>query len=143
MYFQGEKCTLSFGMNFTNGQMLLTGSIWFRRDAVAQSGDPVPSRIPFRLILTEAEFNELSRWISSGISLPFQLPAPLRHLSRTSPSASGATTFELELSHEQIPPWWNWDVVFPLTVRLNIPPHEYTYLANAVSREYWSSDLSW
>ncbi len=143
MRFQGEKCILSFGMNFTDERMLLTGSIWFRRDVVAQVGEPVPNRVPFRLTLTEAEFNELRRWVSSDAPLPFQLPAPLRHLSRISPQSSDINTFELELSHEQLPPWWNWDIIFPLTIRLNIHSHEYAYLTNTLSREYWSANLSW
>ncbi len=143
MRFQGEKCTLSFGMNFKNEQMVLTGSIWFRRDTLPQSGEPVPNRIPFRLALTEAQFNELRGWVSSDAPLPFQLPAPLRQLRRISPQSSDINTFELELSHEQLPPWWNWDVVFPLTIRLNIRPHEYAYLAGTLNREYWSANLSW
>ncbi|GEM_PF-1557368 len=143
MRFQGEKCTLSFGMNFTNRQMLLTGSIWFRRDALAQSGEPVPNRIPFQLTLTEAELDELRRWLETDASPSFQLPAPLQHLRRVSPQSSDTNTFELELSHEQLPPWWNWDIVFPLTVRLNIRPREYAYLTGTLNREYWSDNLSW
>ena len=145
MRFQGENCTLSFGMSFTKEQMLLTGSIWFRRDAPAQvRPEPiVPNRIPLRLALTETEFDELRHWLTTDAPAPLQLPDPLRHLRRVHSPQADVTVFEIELCHEQLPAWWNWDVVFPLTVRLIIRPREYAYLTNTLNREQWSANLIW
>lgn len=122
---------------------MLTGSIWFRRDPPDDPDLIKPARIPFQLKLTEAEFSELRQWLAMDASAAFQLPAPLRHLSRISPQPAGVNVLELELTHEQLPAWWNWDVVFPLTIRLAIPPPEYTYLTGILNRESWSADLMW
>lgn len=130
-------------MQFTTGHILLTGSIWFRRDVPADPDLVKPARVPFKLKLTEAEFDELRRWLALDTSSPLQLPAPLRHLRRLSTQPSGISTLELELTHEQLPAWWNWDVVFPLTIRLTIPPPEYNYLTGILSREHWSAELMW
>ena len=148
MHFQGETCTLSFGIHFMPDHILLTGSIWFRRDNPVQSKQTaynrtIPDRIPFQLKLTNAKFSEMRHWLAVDTKTPFQLPAPLRHLSRISPQMPDVNVIDLELTHDQLPSWWNWDVVFPLTVRLTIRPTEYAYLTGILSREYWSADLTW
>lgn len=135
-------------MHFTTGHIQLTGSIWFRQGTPARpkpddADQAKPARIPFNLTLTEAEFSELRHWLTADTPTLFQLPAPLRHLRRISPQPSGVTTLELELTNEQLPVWWNWDIVFPLTIRLAIPPPEYDYLTGILNREHWSADLMW
>lgn len=142
MRFQGENCTLSFGLSFEGEQVLVNGTIWPRRP------DNKPSRhqsSPLRFVkhFSEADFVRLQHWLASDSVEPLPLPSPLRYLRRLTTPTDGVTYLELELAFDQVPPWWNWEITFPLKVKLEIRKNEFNYLTNSLGREHWSTDLTW
>lgn len=145
MRFQGENCTLSFGLYFDSGQVLLTGTLWPRPPASGAAHSPrtQPPRLRFQSHLSESQLNELRHWLLNGSSTPFALAEPIRYIRRLPTQPDGLVQFDMELSFDQVPPWWDWAVVFPLTVRVEVRLNEFTYLTNALQREYWSADLTW
>lgn len=142
MRFQGENCTLSFGLYFDGGQVLLTGTLWPRRPTAFQTQYQSP-RLRFQSIFTEEQITNLQRWLSTGSTAPFPLVDPIRAVHRLPTQLNDMTQLELELSLNEVPVWWNWDVSFPLTIQLEVRPNEFLYLTKSLSREYWSADLTW
>lgn len=139
MQFQGENCTLSFGLSFEkDGRVLLNGNFWLQPPVPR----PQPARVRFNRVFPEADLEHLQRWLTTLPAEPLPLPNPLRHLKRL-PSDEPTVRLELELTHNQIPPWWAWAVSFPLRVVLEIRPNEYAYLVQSLSRDRWTTDLAW
>ena len=142
MRFQGENCTLSFGLYFDSGHVVLSGTVWHRRSSSPQARQEA-NRLRFQSQLTEDPLTELREWLTNDSTAPFTLAEPVRLIRRLPPTPDGVTQLELELTLDQVPPWWDWDISFPLTVRLEIRPNEFNYLTNTLSRDYWSADLTW
>lgn len=140
MRFQGENCTLSFGLSFDKrGQVLLSGTLWLQPPAPR----PQPSRVRFNRVFPEADIAHLQEWLTAQPAESLPLPEPLRQLKRVSAADEQTVRLELELTLEQVPPWWAWDVSFPLRVLLEIRPNEYAYLTQSLSRDRWTTDLTW
>lgn len=146
MRFQGETCTLSFGLFFDRDQVLLNGSLWPRRPAGAEPRQQ-PPRLRFNNRFSAADIDRLQQWLLAGSAEPLDLPNPLRRIRRMplpdDEAADGMIGLEIELCTHQVPEWWAWDIEFPLRLRMVIRTSEFTYLTNALSREHWSSNLAW
>ncbi len=142
MRFQGENCTLSFGLHFDNGQVSLNGTLWLQPSADAQPR-PEPSRLRFNRLLPETDLVRLQRWLADGPTEALLLPDPIRHIKRLSAPDELTVRLEVELGFEQVPPWWNWAISFPLRVLLEVRPNEYAYLIKSLDREHWSTNLTW
>lgn len=146
MRFQGETCTLSFGLFFDQDQVLLNGSLWPRRPAAFEPRQQ-PPRLRFNNRFSAADISRLQDWLLSGSAEPLDLPDPMRRIRRIplpdNETADDLIGLEIELRTPEVPTWWAWDVEFPLKLRIIIRASEYTYLTNALSREHWSSNLTW
>ncbi len=142
MRFQGENSTLSFGLYFEAGRVLLNGTVWLRRPNSAPDS-PSP-RVRFSTFFSEDEILRLQQWLSASSAGPFVLPHPLRHITRHTDTTDFAAVFDVTFQADQlVPSWWNWAVTSPLTVRLEVRPNELAYLIKALSREHWSTNLTW
>ena len=140
MHFQGEICTLSFGLQFTHEQVLLSGTVWLRpSDAHLRSE---PTRLHFRSLLTASEIVNLQHWLTDTSQVSFILPDPIRKIQRLADTGDGVVHLEMEY-HQPEPLWWAWPVTSPLKIHLAIRPNEFSYLLNSLNRESWSADLSW
>lgn len=142
MRFQGENCTLSFGMYFEKGQVTLNGTLWLRRSLELMSRQEQP-RLRFNNLFSETDIQHLQEWLDSGSAEPMPIPAPFRRISRLSGPNDDLIRLELELQSDQVPSWWDWEISFPLRVVLEISPNEFTYLTRSLSRDYWSANLTW
>ncbi len=142
MRFQGENCTLSFGLYFTGGQVQLTGTIWPRHSVAADPRSRQPL-LRFDKLLSETELDRLQLWLANESNTPLPLPNPLKQIRRLNDQPTGVTHLELELSTDQVPPWWDWDISFPLKIELEVRRNELDYLTKSLNREHWSADLTW
>ncbi|MGF7214240.1 hypothetical protein GGR92_000380 [Spirosoma lacussanchae] len=141
MRFQGENCTLSFGLSLDKGLVRLSGTVWPLRQATrSQPQQPV---VRFHSLLPPDQLTALQTWLASESSTPLPFTDPIRYVRRLSSPVGNITQLELELSLEQVPVWWNWEIRFPLIVRLDIRQPEFVYLTRALQRDSWSVDLSW
>ena len=142
MRFQGENCTLSFGLYFDKGQVLLNGRVWPRRPGTLGAAYELPD-LRFNTLFSEEDMGKLQHWLLAGSPESLGLPAPLGRVHRLPDPDNGRVQFAVELTTDQVPAWWNWDVEFPLTVRLEVGQNEFTYLTQTLNREHWSADLTW
>jgi hypothetical protein len=143
MHFQGENCTLSFGLHFDKEQVSLTGTLWPRRPP-SREPRPHPLRLQFATLFSENELQTIQHWLASGhTSEPLPLKGNVRLINRVSGPDSNMVYLDLEFDFGQAPDWWDWPVHFPLTAQLEIRPSELTYLVKSMNRAQWSSDLTW
>ncbi len=140
MRFQGEICTLSFGLHFNRAEVLVTGNVWL----LGQDGQHNPKvRLRFNTPFREADLITLQQWLADPSTETMSLPEPIRQIRRISTGSDNIVRFELDYHHESEPTWWNWEVTKPLKIRLDISANEFVYLTNSLSRENWSNNLSW
>lgn len=142
MRFQGENCTLSFGLYFSSGQVQLTGTIWPRHPVTADPRSRQPL-LRFDKHFLATELDSLQLWLANDSASPLLLPSPLKQLRRLDDRPAGVTHLELELAMDQVPVWWNWDVSFPLKIQLEVRQNELNYLTKSLNRGHWSADLTW
>jgi len=143
MRFQGEICTLSFGLNFDRRGVSLSGTLWPRRPP---SREPrlQPLRLRFSTLFTESELVAVQTWLTADdTAMPLLLPGAVRQLSRTAGPDADTVHLDLEFRFDQVPEWWDWPVSFPLCAHLEIRPSELVYLTHSLSREQWSANLTW
>ena len=143
MRFQGEICTLSFGLNFDKEEVLLSGTLWPRRPP-SHEARTQPLRIHFSTLFTEFELISIQDWLTlNDAATPLLLTGNVRQISRATGSDPNIIYLDLEFAFDQIPPWWDWSTSFPLCARLEVRASEFTYLTESMSRERWSADLTW
>jgi hypothetical protein len=142
MRFQGENCTLSFGLSFDKGQVLLTGTIWPRRNRLKELPSQSP-RLRFSQLFDEADLIKLQQWLTENSTDTLVLTAPIRQIRRIPAPEDGVVRLELDYYRESVPEWWQWEITTPLKIRLDVYPNEFTYLTNSLSRTNWSNDLIW
>lgn len=142
MHFQGEICTVSYGLHFDEGQVLINGVLWPRRSAAADP-HPLLPRFRFNGLFPEQDILALQHWLLTDSQQPLDLPNAIRQVRRLDTPDADTIHLELELRFDQAPAWWDWPLRFPLCVRLAIHSGEFAYLAKSLSREHWSTDLAW
>ncbi|MDB5241118.1 MAG: hypothetical protein JWP57_1743, partial [Spirosoma sp.] len=110
MRFQGEICTLSYGLHFDNEQVSLSGTLWPRRPP-SREPRPEPLRLPFATFFTESELVALQQWLADDTRLePLPLPGVVRQISRLPNSDANTVCFDLEFRLDRVPDWWDWPV---------------------------------
>ncbi|GAB3556508.1 hypothetical protein [Spirosoma fluminis] len=142
MRFQGENCTLSFGLHFDDGQALLTGTIWQRRNRPGELATQ-PPQLRFRQIFNHSELTSLQRWLAEGSTEPLNIADPIRQIRRISTPGQNNVSLELDYHRESTPDWWEWEVTNPLRIRLDVRPNELDFLIKSLSPGSWPTDLSW
>ena len=143
MRFQGEICTLSFGLNFDKEEVVLSGTLWPRRQP-SHEPRPQPLRLHFSTLFTESELISIQDWLAADdVPTPMLLTGDVRQLSRATGPDPGTTYLDLGFAFDQVPAWWDWPISFPLCARLEIRNSEFTYLTKSLNRERWSADLTW
>ena len=143
MRFQGEICTLSFGLNFDKEEVSLSGTLWPRRPP-SHEARTQPLRLHFSTLFTESELVSIRNWLTANDgATPLLLAGDVRRLSRTTGSDAGTIYLDLEFGFDQVPAWWDWPVSFPLCARLEIRASEFAYLTESLNRERWSANLTW
>lgn len=143
MRFQGEISTLSFGLQFSKEQVALSGTLWPRRPP-SREPRPEPLRLHFTSLFTEAELLTIQQWLTAGDAWePLPLAGSVREIRRIVGPDTRTMYLELEFRFDQVPDWWDWPISFPLCARLEIGANEFMYLTKSLSREQWSSDLTW
>lgn len=143
MRFQGEISTLSFGLHFNKEEVAVSGTLWPRRPP-SREPRPEPLRLHFSSLFTEPELLTVQQWLTAeDTHQPLPLSGHVRELRRIAGPDTSAVYLELEFRFDQVPDWWDWPISFPLCARLEIRPNEFVYLTESLSRERWSSDLTW
>lgn len=143
MRFEGEKCTLSFGLSFDNQRVSLSGTLWPRRPPT-RPPRVHPLRLPFSALFTEPELLSLQHWLTADDApQPLPLPGSIRHIMRATGPDPELVYLDLEFVFDQVPPWWDWPISFPLRARLEIRPNELAFLTKSLGREQWSANLTW
>lgn len=143
MRFQGENCTLSFGLHFDKEQVSLSGTLWPRRPP-SRPPRPQPLRLPFSILFTEPDLSAIQQWLTTDKSSePLLLSGDVRQVSRVTGPDTNTVYLDMEFRFNQVPDWWDWPVSFPLRARLEIRPNEFAYLVKSLNREHWSADLTW
>lgn len=143
MRFQGEICTLSYGLHFDKEQVSLSGTLWPRRPPSREPRSE-PLRLQFLTFFTLSELSALQQWLTDDTRQePFPLSGVVRQISRIPGPDARTVCLDLEFRLEEVPAWWDWPISFPLSARLEIGPNEFTYLTKSLSREQWSADLTW
>jgi hypothetical protein len=98
----------------------------------------------FTTLFTVSELMALQHWLTDNTSPePLPLSGAVRHISRASGPDASTVCFDLEFRLDEVPDWWDWPVSFPLRARLEIGPNEFAYLTKSLSRDQWSTDLTW
>lgn len=142
MRFQGENCTLSFGLSFDKGQVHMTGTIWPSRNRLKEVSSQSP-RLRFTQDLDEAHLEKLQHWLTEDSTEPLQLTDPIRQIRRFPENSEGIIRLELDYHHEPVPTWWEWEITNPLKIRLDVRPNEFAYLTKSLSPDVWSNNLIW
>lgn len=143
MQFQGERSMLSFALHFDREQVSLSGTLWPRRPP-SREPRTQPLRLHFSRLFTEAELLAIQHWLAdSDVSKPLTLSGDVRQISRVTGPDPTTTYLDVEFSFDQVPDWWDWPISFPLRAHLEIRAGEFAYLTKALSREQWSTNLTW
>lgn len=143
MRFQGENCTLSFGLRFKHEKVSLNGTLWPRRPP-SRVPRSQPLRLHFSTLFGEPELLAIQDWLTVGdVSKPLPLLGDIRQVSRVSGPDADTIYLDLVFGFDQVPDWWDWPVGSPLSARLEIRRNEFAYLTKSLGREQWSADLTW
>lgn len=143
MRFQGENCTLSFGLTFEGETVWLNATVWPQRQPLHDAHQPHP-RLRFSTQLPQKDILQLQQWLTSNSEEPLHFTDPIRLVRRVKNSEHDEIIrLELDYYLQPEPAWWDWEISFPLKIRLEMRPAEFNYLTNALNRENWSRDLTW
>jgi hypothetical protein len=136
MRFEGDICTLSFGLHTRRNQVQLQGTLWPHASANPKY-DAVRPCIRFSTLFDQTELELLHQWLLNGSNDDILLPEPLQ-LARRLPSPHGnPLTFEIQFKLTEIPDWWSWDTGFPLRLHFVVQQPEFTFLVQSLDRHYW------
>lgn len=136
MHFEGDTCTLSFGLHPRQDQVQLLGILW-PQDSVNPQYDNVRPAVRFSTLFREADLDLLQQWLLTGADGDIRLPEPLQLARRLSPAGSDPLSFEIQFDLAEIPAWWHWDTSFPLRVHLDVRQREVSFLAESLNKHYW------
>lgn len=136
MHFEGDTCTLSFGLHTRMNRVQLLGTLW-PLDSSNPQYDSVRPAVRFSTLFSEADIESLHRWLLSGAHGDIVLPEPLQLARRLSPADSALLSFEIQFGLPEIPDWWHWDTSFPLRVHVDVRQREFSFLVQSLDRQYW------
>ncbi|QJD80642.1 hypothetical protein [Spirosoma rhododendri] len=136
MRFEGDTCTLSFGLYPRKNQVQLQGTVWPRGSTNPQYEAVRPS-VPFSTFFTPDDVDLLQQWLLNGADDDILLPEPLQLARRLTPIDSDLLTFEIQFGLAEVPEWWRWDTAFPLRVQVDVHRSEFSFLAQSLDRHHW------
>lgn len=136
MHFEGDTCTLSFGLHPRQHQVQLLGTLR-PQNSVNPQYDNVRPAVQFSSLFREIDLDLLQQWLLTGANGDIRLPEPLQLARRLSPAGSDPLSFEIQFDLPEIPVWWHWDTSFPLRVHLDVRQREVSFLAESLNKHYW------
>lgn len=136
MQFEGDTCTLSFGLHPRQDRVQLLGTLW-PYDSANPQYDNVRPAVRFGTLFRETDLDLLQQWLLTGADGTINLPEPLQLARRLSPAGSDPLLFEIQFDLPEIPAWWHWNTSFPLCVHLDVRQREVSFLAESLDKHYW------
>ena len=136
MRFEGDTCTLSFGLHARKNQVQLQGTVWPRGSANPKY-DAVRPSVQFSTLFDQAGLESLHQWLLNGSNGDISLPEPLRLARRLPADYDNSLAFEIQFQLAEIPDWWRWDTAFTLRIQIVVQQPEFAFLVQSLERTHW------